>query len=320
MVVKLGHVNILSKTNMKKLPIAMVERESGISKDALRVWERRYGFPTPERDDHGDRHYDESQVEKLKLIKKLIGIGHRPAKMVLLSAPELSALLSNDTTAEERENSPLAEEVIGILRAANHTGLIAALTQKLASDGLKQFVIEELAPLNGAIGQAWAQGKISIAQEHLYTEAIQRILRAYLQNLRTNQASPKVLLATLPGEQHGLGLLMVECVISVAGSTAISLGTEVPINEIAVAAQSHHCDAVAISFSRARTASFVTQGVKGIRELLDEKKELWIGGDGAAWLRQPLAGVLHLSNLRAVLDWTESWNSSDHPNRVNPFG
>jgi hypothetical protein len=35
------------------LPIASVERETGLSKDTLRVWERRYGFPTPERDANG---------------------------------------------------------------------------------------------------------------------------------------------------------------------------------------------------------------------------------------------------------------------------
>ena len=30
--------------------IADVERDTGLSKDTLRVWERRYGFPLPLRD------------------------------------------------------------------------------------------------------------------------------------------------------------------------------------------------------------------------------------------------------------------------------
>lgn len=29
------------------LSIAAVERDTGLTKDTLRVWERRYGFPTP---------------------------------------------------------------------------------------------------------------------------------------------------------------------------------------------------------------------------------------------------------------------------------
>ena len=36
------------------LPISVVERETGIPKDLLRMWERRYGFPQPGRDAQGD--------------------------------------------------------------------------------------------------------------------------------------------------------------------------------------------------------------------------------------------------------------------------
>ena len=30
-------------------PIGAVERDTGIGRDTLRIWERRYGFPVPER-------------------------------------------------------------------------------------------------------------------------------------------------------------------------------------------------------------------------------------------------------------------------------
>ena len=52
--------------------IANVEKETGLSKDTLRMWERRYGFPAPERDPGGDRVYPAAQVERLRLIKRLI--------------------------------------------------------------------------------------------------------------------------------------------------------------------------------------------------------------------------------------------------------
>ncbi len=292
---------------VKKLPIAMVERESGISKDALRAWERRYGFPEPHRDEHGDRCYAPDQVEKLKLIKQLMGKGNRPAKLVPMSMAQLNALLADNSETPDAVVSPLAEKVIELLRASNHPELVNLLTQNLASHGLMRFIQDELAIMNRMIGQSWAQGRISIAQEHLYTEAVQKILRAYLQNLRVNLAGPRVLLATLPGEQHGLGLLMVESVISAIGATPISLGTEVPLNEISTASDAHLCDVVAISFSRARSPSFVTQGVKGLRDLLHPKTELWIGGEGARWLRQPIAGVSHLPDLHSIHEHLISW-------------
>ena len=58
--------------------IASVEKETGLSKDTLRMWERRYGFPAPGRDPAGDRLYPAGQVERLRLIKRLIDQGHRP--------------------------------------------------------------------------------------------------------------------------------------------------------------------------------------------------------------------------------------------------
>ncbi|NBW47360.1 MAG: MerR family transcriptional regulator, partial [Betaproteobacteria bacterium] len=60
------------------LSIASVERDTGLSKDTLRVWERRYGFPQPTRDALGERAYPLEQVERLRLVKRLLDAGHRP--------------------------------------------------------------------------------------------------------------------------------------------------------------------------------------------------------------------------------------------------
>ena len=43
--------------------IAEVERETGLGKDTLRVWERRYGFPVPLRDALGERAYPDEQLQ-----------------------------------------------------------------------------------------------------------------------------------------------------------------------------------------------------------------------------------------------------------------
>lgn len=62
------------------LPINAVERETGISKELLRMWERRYGFPSPERDAQGDRIYPPDQVNKLRVVRRLIDAGFRPVR------------------------------------------------------------------------------------------------------------------------------------------------------------------------------------------------------------------------------------------------
>ena len=75
------------------LPIAAVERETGLGKDTLRVWERRYGFPRPLRDEHGERLYPPEQVERLHQIRRLMDQGLRPGKLLGASEAEFAALV-----------------------------------------------------------------------------------------------------------------------------------------------------------------------------------------------------------------------------------
>ncbi len=72
--------------------IAAVERDVGLSKDVLRVWERRYGFPAPTRDPHGERLYDAGQVARLRVVKRLMDQGFRPGRLLRASDAELAAL------------------------------------------------------------------------------------------------------------------------------------------------------------------------------------------------------------------------------------
>ena len=67
------------------LNISAVERETGLSKDVLRMWERRYGFPKPGRDDNGERQYTPADVGKLRAMKRLMDVGVRPGKIVKLA-------------------------------------------------------------------------------------------------------------------------------------------------------------------------------------------------------------------------------------------
>ena len=74
------------------LNISAVERETGLSKDVLRMWERRYGFPEPTRDDNAERQYPPEQVAKLRIIKRLMDTGMRPGKLMERSLAELNTL------------------------------------------------------------------------------------------------------------------------------------------------------------------------------------------------------------------------------------
>lgn len=78
-------------------PINVVEKETNISKYLLRMWERRYSFPRPERDQKGERIYTSDDIEKLKLVKKLMEEGYRPSKIIDQALPELRELSKSFT-------------------------------------------------------------------------------------------------------------------------------------------------------------------------------------------------------------------------------
>ena len=67
------------------LHIREVVRITGLRREQLYMWQRRYGFPSPLRDTFGDRVYPADQVARLKLIKQLLSEGWRAGAVVPLA-------------------------------------------------------------------------------------------------------------------------------------------------------------------------------------------------------------------------------------------
>ncbi len=266
-----------SEHNGFMLNIAQVERETGLSKDALRVWERRYGFPQPRRDDNGDRLYDLEQVARLRLIKRLIDQGYRPGKLLALPVDELEAM-ARQSMAPAPPPANDAAQVLEKVAANDHAGLRFALNRLLARRGLHHFVRDIAPQLNSAVGEGWVSGRLSVYQEHLYTEEISRVLRAAMANLPAVTTPPRILLTTVSGEAHGLGLLMVESLLASEGAQCISLGAQTPMEDILKAATGCKAQVLALSFSVAFPARQGLAALRTLRAGLPSGVEIWVGG------------------------------------------
>lgn len=288
------------------LPIGAVERETGLSKDVLRVWERRYGFPDPVRDAHGDRIYPADQVRRLCLIKRAMDAGHRPGRIVRLGPEELHRLLDNRT--EHEPPGKHMDDLIALLREGEPAAVEQHLQQMLATQGLHGFVATTLPEMNDHVGDAWMHGTISIFEEHLYSEQVQNVLRRGLQNLaRRDTARPRVILTTMPGEQHSLGLLMAHTMLILAGADARSFGVQMPLTEIVTAVERQQADVVALSFSSAFPASAAHESLAGLRELLPPAIGLWAGGKGLQPLRHLPEGVQRIEGLDELEPCVRDW-------------
>ncbi len=290
------------------LDISGVERETGLSKDVLRMWERRYGFPKPARDENGERQYAAVEVAKLRAIKRLMDIGMRPGRIVGCTQEELNALALQRIDARAGTAAPPIEhDLVALLRRHDATGLQNALARELMRQGLQRFVLETMMPLNRAVGDAWMRGELQIFEEHLYTEQLQVALRTAINAFPRQSGAPRVLLTTFPGEQHGLGLLMVEALLVPEGAQCISLGVQTPLEDIRRAALAHAADVVALSFSTVFPVRQASEGLATLRRQLPPAVTVWAGGEMTRRVRRTLPGVVLIPDLAGTLAALAGW-------------
>lgn len=288
------------------VPIAGVERETGLSKDTLRVWERRYGFPLPARDRRGERVYPLEQVQKLRVISRLLDRGLRPGRLMSVPLPELierfKARAPDSPAAAEAgvASSPMMAEVLQLLKGYDEAGLRAHLSRVLVRLGLQRFATDFAAPLNELVGEAWSSGEIAVSHEHLYTEQMQYLLRHGIDSIPPSTQRPTVMLTTLPGEEHQLGLLMAQVCLATEGARCISLGVQTPVSDILHAALQQPVDAIGLSFSEALKLKAAYAMVEDLRVRLPAEVDLWAGGKLWRRARRPLRGVRFVTQLTQI--------------------
>lgn len=314
-------IDILSKTNSSAngsrltLSIAAVERDTGLSKDTLRIWERRYGFPMPQRDGLGERAYPLDQVQKLRVVKRLLDGGHRPGRVVTMPMDALLALSENSLGAVKQAPSQELPDVrpwVGLLRSHDVDALRQQLVQAHMRLGLSRFVTEVVTPLNTLIGDSWMRGQLEIFEEHLYAEVLQGVLRSALSQLPRPEPGrgPRVLLTTFPGEPHGLGLLMAEVLFALEGAECVSLGVQTPIWNIVLATQALRIDIVALGFTGCMNPNQVVDGLSELRTKCSPATAIWTGGAAPVLHRRGVQGVEALSSLREISEHVASWRAA----------
>src|SRR5438876_2662090 len=236
--------------------------------------------------------------------------GLRPGKLIRQSLDELNALAEKRVHPRRDAIAPAIErDVLALLKAHDVAGLHGTLTNLLLRHGVQRFVVETVAPLNRAIGDAWMRGELQVFEEHLYTEQLQAALRTAINTFPRQSGIPRVLLTTFPNEHHGLGLLMVEALLVPEGVQCISLGPQTPQDDIRRAALAHKAHIVALSFSAAFPLRQATDGLSTLRRQLPASIHVWAGGEMTRRVRKTLPGVVLIPDLGASVNALRSWRA-----------
>jgi len=256
------------------------------------------------RDGNGERVYPKDQVERLRLVRRLLDSGMRPSKVVELDKSALETLVAGASLAGPVDLTPFQQELFAALKGHDPVRISRLLHVETQAQGLEHFARQTIPQLNILVGEAWLKGDLHIFEEHLYAQAISDFLQAVLP---TVGVGPKILLTTMPGEIHVLGLQLAKLVLTLHGANCLLLGAQTPIPEIIKASQAMQIDVVGLSFSIAQPVRNVARFLGDLRAGLDPAVPIWAGGMGTARLPRRIPGVLAVQGFDQVVEALETW-------------
>jgi methanogenic corrinoid protein MtbC1 len=162
---------------------------------------------------------------------------------------------------------------------------------------LQDVYTKVLLPAQREIGQLWHVGEASIVEERLVSEATREVMTLIV-NRFAPEADPArtVLLATVTGNAHDIGLRAAADLFKLAGWHTILLGADMPAAEVAKAAQTYNAKLVALSATLTTQIKTLAAAVEKVRQVASNSKilvgglalegspELWkqLGADGYA--------------------------------------
>jgi DNA-binding transcriptional MerR regulator len=297
----MGAVMISRAYNVK-----MVADMLGISPHTLRAWERRYSAITPERNPKGRRMYAQQEVERLRLLVLLIQQGHHIGGVARLPDSELTRLLQKSQTLinesdkalrvedeQEASTDAAAEKHINYLLTAVSNYAIGDLAQELEwarlSLSARDLLVRIVAPLLNRVGEMVAQGKLSMAQEHVLSSIIRdhigQILSTIPHHRRPSllREQESFLFTTPEGDRHEFGILIGAVLCAHHGIPGHYLGPSLPPEPLLEAIRALHSKIVVLGNSplpEGHRVLTLTQFIHVLDRGLAEGVEIWIGGAG----------------------------------------
>jgi DNA-binding transcriptional MerR regulator len=277
------NTNAESALRTTQYSIKAVSQATGITVETLRAWERRYAIVQPSRDPAGRRMYSAADVERLRRLRSATELGHTISRLATLGDSDLSKLLAD---AGSRSRSPARgqsyiDRAIEATLNSDPIGVEEILSSAVALLWPNEVVNTVMVPLAREVGERWHRGELSIAQEHMVTDIVRRLVITQTRCFALNDSGPSLVLATLTGEPHEIGLLMCGWIAATRRVRTHFLGTGLPGPEVARFAHDVGAHAVLVSLVLPES---VVPAIAELRELSAElagKIELWTGGAAA---------------------------------------
>jgi methanogenic corrinoid protein MtbC1 len=249
-------------------------------------------------------------IEHLLLIRAALDQGHRPGSVTSIDIKDLRELIKPvspptlPTPVKVASGvDPWLSSCLEAARKMEAVGMQGLLRSSLASLGLQEFVLRRCTVLLEAIGEEWAQGNLSVAQEHYAASALEAMLSEQWRNIAHVNRGPLCVLATPEGEQHTIGLHMAACLMAIRGARIIWLGANVPTSDLCDIGSNLKADYLCLSFSHSFDEHEAEQVLQRLGAKVDSGIRLVVGGAGAP-VDTELA--IQFEELAELPDWFET--------------
>jgi len=269
--------------------IATVAARTGLSQDVLRVWERRYGAVEPLRSPGNQRLYSDDDIARFRLLAAVTSKGRSIRHVANLSTQALEALVAEDepsvlspTAGEgDSEDTSNLDTALAFTIALDGAGLDTYLRRSITARGLPHFVEVDAPALMRRVGDEWEAGRLSVAHEHLASGVVLTIILDAVRALPTSPSAPRILVATISHERHGVGAALAAAVAALDGWAVVHLGVDVPSSDIAASAAESDARAVALSIVYEDDRAHARREVRAVRKAVAADVPVFVGGAAA---------------------------------------
>lgn len=275
---------------VKKHPIGVVQRQTGLSTHVIRKWEERYQAIVPRRDENGRRFYSSDDINRLQLLKQAITTGrtigqvvHVPNSM-LSSFIEADKLVSVDTTSPmliKDDIQDILNQFLSATKDFQDATMLEILNQAYVHYGLHEMMDSIIPHIMRTIGTKWHKGELRIVQEHMATFRISSFLMRIYDDLKLPESAPVALSATLHDQHHTIGSLIAAIIARDAGYKALYVGGNIPAVEIASAVNNTHATLLMLSFNYPYNQLNMNSDLTLIKQSISKDIDILIGGSSA---------------------------------------
>jgi DNA-binding transcriptional MerR regulator len=264
------------------LNIAALAQRTGVAADTLRKWEQRYRILTPERTAGGQRRYSERDVARVEWLRERLDEGYRIS--------EAASLLGTLGTAPARSASEHLSAVLDALDSGPPEQIGLRLDQAFALLRVDEVIESVIRPLLQEVGDRWQQGRLSVADEHLVSEAVRSRLGHLLADAGGGVRGVTVL-ACAPGEHHELGLMMAAIAMRRDGWKVVYLGADTPLRDALALAARLQARVLGLSLSAPKRAETLERELASAR--VPDGVSLVLGGAGSTGALAKKLGAVH---------------------------